>query len=580
MTPRAFYIQNPSIADFVESDEVVLKFFNEGGFFPHIIARLYEVVVQSVGNRYPLEIELKDVLTHAADLCVNSLETSKPVQTAKAILAHLEIDCRQREIQLIAGIAYALLYTNYDNGRPSFKLADYLDGQYCTYRYSLFHRGKTLLKKLQKGEITIEQKKPQPIDYSKPLTFEQEKAVLKMRQDTHTLYCVGDIVQTQCKCGEKVAVKITKIRNNGLSFTDDVQHARIAISSTKDMLDRVQNLLSSISNITTIPALEVMVGVVIMELDYLYVRLYADRALMDNGFFIALGNEDLAHDYGKHIEKLSSALSLWNRRCADKKDDACYFNPGFDYEQFDEHFVALLDSLTEKGNAVIDLLKEMDAAIKRPSTETIIKMYGLLHHIYMCSAYNKDLEDFETFHIGVTRANTIKLLTDRLSEMEKEVEESKVFEKFGYDLQTIICKLYNKSTNKWDEESLAKHIFAHRKDLSQDQLNVFFKYAEIGGQIKQELDEFRKTPDAVMVTPPSTPVPVAQMVRPTGPITAEELSEILRQYTAQGMPIVNLTVVNGENKIIQPENYGENVILGANGRIKCNHTDDNEEPAR
>lgn len=419
---------------------------------------------------------------------------------------------------------------------------------------------------------------PNTIDYSKPLSLDEEKSVLKNRKETHTLYCVGDIVQTKGNCGKVIPVKLTKIRNNGLSYTDDVQHARISISDTRVMIDRLISLLKSIDNITTLPALQVMFGVVLMELDYLYVRLSADSDLIDSGVIFALGNGDSSYNYGQYVEKLKPALQQWNRRSIDNKDDACYFNPGFEYDLFEKKFDEFVDVLREKGNAVMNLLNEMNASIQRPTMEKLRKMYDLLHRVYLHGAYSHDIEEYETFHIGVTRFNTIKLLTDRLAEMEKELDESKVFEKFGYDLQLVICKLYNPSKNKWDEDALAKHIFAHRKELTQKQLNVFFKYVEIGGKIKQELEEFKKTPDAVMVKLPTNSVNATHQVGQSTPVTAQELNELLRQLAASGMPMINLTVVNGENRIIQPENYGDNIIMGANSKIERIQSNEHGEP--
>lgn len=418
---------------------------------------------------------------------------------------------------------------------------------------------------------------PNTIDYSKPLSLDEEKSVLKNRKETHTLYCLGDIVRAKNNSGDVIPVKLTKIRNNGLSYTDDVRYAIIPISNTKVMIERFISLLKSIDNITTMPALQVMFGVVLMELDYLYVRLNVDRESMNTGLFLVVRDGGDAGDYGKSIDRLIDALDLWDQRSSAKKDNACYFNPGFDYQPFEEQFNTFVDKLHEKGNAVAELLKEIDSFVKRPPLKTIMSMYDLRKQIYMCSAYNKDLDDFETFHIGVTKANTIKLLTDKLRQFEKELDESKVFEKFGYDLETVICKLYNRSKNTWDEESIAKHIFAHRKEISQEQLNVFFKYVEIGGRIKKELEEFKKTPDAIMVKVPSkTGNAVTHQESLSSPITAQELSELLRQYASNGMPMINLTVVNGENRIIQPENYGDNIIMGANSKIERIQSNDME----
>lgn len=423
---------------------------------------------------------------------------------------------------------------------------------------------------------------PNTIDNSKPLSLEEEKSELMKRKESYTLYCLGDIVRTKNKSGDVIPVRLTKIRNNSLSFTDDIRYANIPISNTKVMIERFISLLKSIDNITTLPALQVMFGVVLMELDYLYVRLNADKQSMNTGLFLVVrdgGDSGDAGDYGKSIDSFYKALDLWDQRSAAKKDDACYFNPGFDYQHFEEQFNTFVDRLHEKGNAVAELLKEIDSFVKRPPLKTIMSMYDLHKQIYMCSAYNKDLDDFETFHIGVTKANTIKLLTDKLRQFEKELDESKVFEKFGYDLETVICKLYTRSKNAWDEESIAKHIFAHRKELSQKQLNVFFKYVEIGGRIKKELEEFKKTPDSIMVKVPSkTDSAVTHQESLSSAITAQELNELLQQYASNRMPLINLTVVNGENRIIQPENYGDNIIMGANSKIERIQSNEHGEP--
>ena len=104
-----------------------------------------------------------------------------------------------------------------------------------------------------------------------------------------------------------------------------------------DQLSRIEKLLFDVApTITTTPALEMMYGVLGLELNYLKIRLNQDKELLQNAIVFSSEPGGFRINYKEWHDKLERAKWKWGFKEFNNTDPVCYEDPGFDYKLFKE----------------------------------------------------------------------------------------------------------------------------------------------------------------------------------------------------------------------------------------------------
>ncbi len=174
-----------------------------------------------------------------------------------------------------------------------------------------------------------------------------------LNKNEHQIYCVGNWVQTRIE-GEMTPVRITSIRHDGATVSTS-PYFDGSILSVEKILSNLYNLLSeSKGHYSTRPALCAQYAALIIEVDYAIVRLNIDKNIIKSAISVRL-----PVDYDAWAEKIKEAAKNWGYKGFRETDDACYFDPGFDYNQFIDDHETYWQALQDKLDALVKILKEI-----------------------------------------------------------------------------------------------------------------------------------------------------------------------------------------------------------------------------
>lgn len=168
MTPENYYTDIPLLASFVRADKVLLDFFNEGGLMPDIIAKVYDVKCHpnDPDAKDVIRIEAAEVIVAADSFCKQVVAAESPMVCVRDEIKWYGCNYNTRAIQLITGVAFALLKSKYKDAVCASWIAEWLDKEYCRKGRSYFRYGKSLVcecdepvaRQAQKAESIIPEK--------------------------------------------------------------------------------------------------------------------------------------------------------------------------------------------------------------------------------------------------------------------------------------------------------------------------------------------------------------------------------------------------------------------------------------
>lgn len=178
--------------------------------------------------------------------------------------------------------------------------------------------------------------------------------------NNNSSYCVSDWVSAPVN-GEKVPVKITAIHHNGIEVSNS-RYVKLSLLSSDVILQRLLTLLSeSRSNYSTTPALCMQYASLLIEIDNAIVRLNIDCDTISK--FILPANEKssvelpfMKVNYKDWADKFSKSKSNWKYQDFESTNDVCYFNPGFDYEQFQTKHNEFWRAINDKIDVLCEIL--------------------------------------------------------------------------------------------------------------------------------------------------------------------------------------------------------------------------------
>ena len=540
--------------DLISSHELehmkIEDFRRLGGCFPMLIEAFEDRNRSRVEHGRPnMQVDLRQMLIESYQLCIDIFRSGSRIES----LWDWELEKCRRKSQVVRkfAIAFALFETNYF-GDPSFseKKSLALQKLLCEERewFPLTRRAvrnymgevPPLRSKEEYGDIdkSVEEEDPE-IDKTQPLSVEDELTYLQ--QNRRNIYCCGDLVQARNEKGEPVPVKIIALRPDGLQASCDTHNVKVHTSDIKDVLERLYQFLSSArKNTTTVPALCMLYGVAIMEVDHALVRLTIDRELLNNGFILTFGKNGWRINYRSYADKIASVVRDWGYQEFQNNDNVCYFNPGFEFESFEKNHHELWRALQDRINKVVETLKEMQRAIERPSKDTLLSMYAMLEQNYDCQYYPKDLDEYENFLVGVPRVVIITNLESKLLDEESALTKSGFLEYFGFDQTTALHKLYDNNAKEWDKESVARYIFGNREKLTPEQVASFFRYAKMTKRICEDIEKFKakrnasnpvvQKPEVAVVKAPDNKVPAVTDLNP-------QMAAVLRTCKELNLPV-------------------------------------------
>lgn len=559
------------------------------GCFPLLVEAFEDRNRSRVEHGRPqMQVDIEQMFIEAFQLCLDIFRTGSSIEDQW----NWEMEKCKRKSQVIRkfAVAFALFETDYFE-EPSFsaKKSLALQRMLCEERewYSLARRVVKQYKgsvpplkaKEEYGDIdkSIEEEEPE-IDKTQPLSVEDELRYIN--QHEHNIYCCGDLVQAYNNKGEAVPVKITGIRHYGIKVSGDINNVKVNTSDIKDVLERLYQFLSTArKNTTTVPALCMLYGVAIMEVDHALVRLTMDRGFLNNGFILTFGDKGWRVNYNSYAEKIASVRSEWGYKDFEKNDNVCFFNPGFEFDEFEKKHQDLWKALVDRIDKVIETLKDMQRAIERPSRKTLLCMYDMLENNYDTQYYPKDLDEYENFLVGVPRVVICTTLEGRMLDEESAFKKSGFFDHFGMDFLTATHKLYNDVSDEWDKESVARYIFGNRKKLTPEQVASFFRFAKMTKRIREDIEKFKEKRNAK--------APVVQKAEVTAPKVPEskvpaltdlnpEMAAILRQCKELDISF-NLTLVQGDNVGFKAkETYGDNYSMFPGSKVVTNNQEEGE----
>ena len=278
------------------------------------------------------------------------------------------------------------------------------------------------------------------------------------------------------------------------------------------LLQHIFFLLQEVqSRVSTTPALMLMYRVVLLDLNYVKIRLTQDKSILEKATVFSSQPGGFRVNYKEWYVKLEQTRFKWGLYDTDKTDDVCYENPGFQIKDLREKHEQVWKKLHDELNEVCSLLSEMHTLINFPSDEKLMQTYEMLRDSYFRHEYIKDRAEFETFMISVPKRPSLRVaklnnqlrdykyaLLDSgfLDEMCYEVlvtdEQLKQFEKddvdvLNYQREGVLDMLFDRTSKKWDKDLIARYIFSNRSRLTIDQINSFIRYTWQREDIEKEL---------------------------------------------------------------------------------------------
>lgn len=581
-------------------DNYLQDFYETGGVYPAIIEKLIDLKYHPDRPQChdTFRLEVSEVLVAATSYCNEVTKAKSATTRSREIISIFSTQYKTREIQLVMGVAYLLLLTHYIDNKVSERIAQELEKSYCTDRYSRFYTGRAIYRKIQKGEIVPEKLKSREVDHKTNNSKVDREMVMTAEEQMEFLsnnachtFCPGDIAYATNSDGNKMNIVVTKVRPSGYDFVPAEHKPKTHTTDFAIVLDRLCKFMEeAYKQVTTVPSLCAIYGVAIMEVDYALTRAYLDSRLLNQGLFLTFGESGWRIKYKGRAMRLELALSKWAYNEFLEIDDVCYFNPGFEFEPFVENHKALWERLHDKTNALIKLLKDMQLAIDRPSSDKLVNMYNMLENNYKRGVYARDLDEFETFLFGLPKINKQRRLEEKLLDYEAELRNSSFLSFMGDDVYTALHSIMLEETGEWDKESIGRYIFANRKVMNPEMVNSFFKYVFMTNRVREEIE---KLPQAQIVTEEtikkddvsvnlSATTEGATVTVPATHLQDQMMSFLTRISELQnsGLPLnFSVNFIQGDNVGFKSkDNYGENIFMGPNGRIVRDNTDEHEEP--
>lgn len=281
-----------------------------------------------------------------------------------------------------------------------------------------------------------------------------------------------------------------------------------------EQLSRIERLLFDVaSTITTTPAMEMMYGVLGLELNYLKIRLKQDKELLQNAIVFSSEPGGFRINYKEWHDKLERAKWKWGFKDFNNTDPVCYEDPGFDYRYFDAKHEFLWKRLHSELNEVINLLNETHRIINYPSDEKIIETYDMLKGFYSHHEYNKDKEEYDSFLLSVPRRKDlrVKKLSSKLLEYKWAMKQSGVLDEMCCDvyvsdeklkeLETLgvdaildfqregaLKMLFDEKEKCLDKDAVGRYFFANRRMINTSQIHAFMRYVWQKEAIEGELN--------------------------------------------------------------------------------------------
>lgn len=177
------------------------------------------------------------------------------------------------------------------------------------------------------------------------------------------IYCVSDWVSVPVE-GKQVPVKITSIHHDRVEVSSS-KYAKLSLVDAESILNRLYSLLSSKDFYATTPALCVQYAVLLIEFDNAIVRFHIDRDIIKKMVIPSI--KEAGHqlpfmkaNYKDWVEKFNTARQKWTFQDFDGTNDVCYFNPGFDYQQFLDNHTSIWHALNDKITVFCDILMDID----------------------------------------------------------------------------------------------------------------------------------------------------------------------------------------------------------------------------
>lgn len=282
-----------------------------------------------------------------------------------------------------------------------------------------------------------------------------------------------------------------------------------------DQLERIKHLLFDVEpTISTTPALTMLYGIVVLELNYLKIRLSQDKKLLENATIFSSEPGGFRINYKEWHDVLESARWKWGYKNFSMTDPVCYESPGFDYSIFNEKHEDLWKKLHIELDETLQLLLDLHGLINFPSDEKIIQTYDLLQDSYMKHEYDKDKESFIQFMLSVPKRRDLRIqkLQNKLDEYTWQLKQSGVLDELcceiyvsdeklaeleslgsyavlDYQRKGVLKMLYDEKKQEWDKDAIGRYFFTNRTTISRDQRHSFFRYLWQKESIEKELSE-------------------------------------------------------------------------------------------
>lgn len=177
------------------------------------------------------------------------------------------------------------------------------------------------------------------------------------------IYCVSDWISIPVK-GRQVSAKITAIHHDRIEVSNS-KHVKLSLVNSESILNRLHSLLSSKENYSTTPALCAQYALLLIELDNAIVRFHLDRDIIKS-MTISSNNVKASKlpfmkvNYKNWVDKFKELQQKWKYEDFDRTNDVCYFNPGFDYQQFIDNHASIWHALNDKITAFCDILMDIN----------------------------------------------------------------------------------------------------------------------------------------------------------------------------------------------------------------------------
>ena len=282
-----------------------------------------------------------------------------------------------------------------------------------------------------------------------------------------------------------------------------------------DQLSRIEKLLFDVvPTITTTPALEMMYGVLGLELNYLKIRLNQDKELLQNAIVFSSEPGGFRINYQEWHDKLERAKWKWGFKEFNHTDPVCYEDPGFNYQIFKEKHEFLWKRLHSELNDVVKLLNDIHEIINYPSDEKIIETFNLLKDLYSPEKNVADKEEFESFVLSVPKRKDLRVrkLRDKLIEYRSLMKQSGVLDEICCDVnisdeklfelkasgrdavidfqrEEVLKMLYDEDGKCWDKDAIGRYFFVNRRTIKSEQIHSFMRYIWQKEAIEKELSK-------------------------------------------------------------------------------------------